>query len=69
MANAMPQKIMLALNQYENALRNAIRRDTIAEQQEVWDTVSLRMCDIAWKEYKEKRVELEAVILEMCQHK
>jgi hypothetical protein len=61
---SFPPKIMGALNKYDNALRNAVRKDMIAEQKESWEYHSLKACEIAWQEYRDARVELEAVILE-----
>jgi hypothetical protein len=61
---SLPPKIMTALNVYDSALRNAVRKDVIAERQEIFDPAKLRALEQAWYDCKAKRVELEAVILE-----
>jgi hypothetical protein len=56
-------EIMLALNKFDDALRKAVRKDTMAEMAEEWAPAKLRACEIAWAEAKAARVELEAMIM------
>lgn len=56
-------EIMLALNKFDDALRKAVRKATMAEMAEEWAPAKLRACEIAWAEAKTARVELEAVIM------
>jgi hypothetical protein len=45
----MSSLIQQALTKFEHAHRDAVRKDTIAEQQEQWEARALRACEKAWK--------------------
>jgi hypothetical protein len=51
-------------SRFENALRNAVRRDTMAEMNEEWAPAKLKALEGAWAEAKAARAELEAKITE-----
>jgi hypothetical protein len=63
----MTNEIMTALNKFETALRNAVRRDTMAEMNEEWAPAKLKARETAWAEAKAARVELEAKITEIAE--
>jgi len=63
----MTPEIMTALNKFENALQNAVRRDMKAEQDEQWEAKSLKAADEAWKAARAARRELESTIQEELQ--
>ena len=60
----MNPQIMLALNKYENAHYQAVRKDMEAELAEEWQPRRLKACEEAWAKCKSARVELEALIIE-----
>ena len=60
----MNPEIVIALNKYENAHYNAVRRDMQAELAEEWESQKLKMCEEAWVKCRVARVELEALIVE-----
>jgi hypothetical protein len=59
----MTLEILTAINKFENTLRIAVRKDTIAENNETWETGKLKACEEAWEKHREARVELEAAIV------
>lgn len=51
-----------ALNEFESALRAAVRRDVEAEMTEEWQPHKLKKCHEAWAKVREKRTILEELI-------
>lgn len=58
----MTPKIIQAINAFENAVRDASKKDAQAEMAETWEASKLKRCREAWDKAKAARVELEAVI-------
>jgi hypothetical protein len=54
--------IMQALNKFDNAVRTAVKKDTLAEVNEEWRSEKLRALDENWAKVKTARIELEAMI-------
>jgi hypothetical protein len=61
----MLPSIMHAINEFENAVRTATRKDTLAEISEEWRPEKLRALDENWARVKTARVKLEVMIDEL----
>jgi hypothetical protein len=56
---------MAAINEFENAVRIATKKDTLAEVNEEWRAEKLRALDENWAKVKTARAKLEAMIDEL----
>jgi hypothetical protein len=61
----MLSSVMAAINEFENAVRTATKKDTLAEVAEEWRAEKLRALDENWAKVKTARVKLEAMIDEL----
>ena len=60
----LPPEIVTAINKFDSTLRNAVRKDSLAEADETWDSKRLKACEVAWAQHHAARVELEAAIIQ-----
>jgi DNA repair exonuclease SbcCD ATPase subunit len=58
----MLPSIVSAINEFENAVHTATKKDTLAEVAEEWRAEKLRALDENWAKVKTARVKLEAMI-------
>ena len=61
----MLPSVMAAINEFENAVRTATKKATLAEVNYEWRAEKLRALDENWAKVKTARVKLEAMIDEL----